>query len=267
MTEVDLIIGKTTSCSSCGPVVVEIHDGSPSGGLLGGLLASTSLPTGSIPGTPSFIAFTFSTPATSVVGHVYTIAVTTSSTTPTDFYTIGVYIPSSGVPYSGGIAYVNFGGGYGSLAGPPCPCQYLAFKTFVQGATTSMSVSCTPSTVSAGGSATCTATLSGFIGSVGGETITWAQTGTGSVIFPSGNTCNLSGASCSVTVTGATAGSVALQASYPGDPYNIPSSGTFNLTVTPLPIPEYPYGILVLAMLMLLTYATIKRTIKNPKKI
>jgi len=250
--------------------VVEIHDGSPSGGVLGGLLASTSLPTGSIPsGSPTtFVAFTFSTPATVVVGHVYTIAVTTSSAISPNGYVIGLFDPGSLGPfYSGGQAYVNFGGGWGALGGSgPCVCSYLAFKTFVQGATTSMSVSCIPSTVSAGGSATCTATLSGFTGSVGGETITWSQTGTGSITFPSGYTCNLSGASCSVTVTGATAGGVTLQASYPGDPYNIPSSGTFNLTVTP-PIPEYPYGLLVLAMLMLLTYTVIKRTIKNPKKI
>ena len=269
LTEVDLLIGKT-GCSSCGPVMVEIHDGSPSGGVLGGLLASTSLPTGSIPSGPpaSFTAFTFSTPTTVVVGHVYTIAVTTSSAISPNGYIIGLFDPDSVGPfYSGGQAYVNFGSSWGALGGSgPCVCSYLAFKTFVQGVTTSMIVSCIPSTFSSGGSATCTATLSGFTGSVVGEMITLSQTGTGSVTFPSGYTCNLSSDSCSVTVTGVTAGGVALQASYPGDPYNIPSSGTFNLTVTP-PIPEYPYGLLVLAMLMLLAYPVVKHRTRIPKEI
>jgi hypothetical protein len=111
---------------------------------------------------------------------------------------------------------------------------------------TSTSVACSPSTtIDVGLSTTCTATVTGESGSITGETITWSQTGgTGSVSF-SLATCNLSGSpeSCSVTVTGVTAGSATIQATYPGDTNNLGSSDTDALTVTnapPTPTPSCP---------------------------
>lgn len=144
----------------------------------------------------------------------------------------------------------------------------LPFKTFVQLTTPTVAVNCTSPTVNVGGSASCTASLSGAVGSVSGETITWSQVGgTGTATFPSGNTCNLITTSCSITVIG-DPGTIILQASYPGDSNNAASTGTFTLTVnSPAPIPEYPYGLAVLAVLMLLSYAVIKRRTKNPKNI
>jgi len=262
LTEVDLIIGQV-ACSSCGPVVVEIHDGSPTGALL----ASTSLPSGSIPSSSiptNFVAFTFSTPATSIISHVYAIVVTTSSTTyPSNIYTIHEYDPGIVGPcYSGGGAYDNQGSGWNQITSSAgtCPFGYLAFKTFVQGATTGLGVNCNPSTVNVGGSSTCTATLSGFAGSVAGETITWSQVGgSGTATFPSGNTCSLAPASCSTTVVG-DPGNIILHASYPGDSSNAASSGSFTLTVnSAAPIPEYPLGLAPLASLMIPAYVIIKR--------
>ena len=98
-------------------------------------------------------------------------------------------------------------------------------------AKTITSVNCFASTIGSS-STTCTATVSGASGSISGETITWSQKdGTGSVMFPSGDTCTLSAASCSVTVTGSITGSATVQASYPGDSSNDPSKGTFPLTI------------------------------------
>ena len=92
-------------------------------------------------------------------------------------------------------------------------------------ATTSTVVTCTPSsTIDVGSSTTCAATVTGQSGSITGETVTWSQSaGSGAVSFSS-TTCNLAGSpeTCSVTVTGVTAGSATVHASYPGDTNNTP---------------------------------------------
>ena len=100
-------------------------------------------------------------------------------------------------------------------------------------ATTATAVSCVPNSFGVGATSSCTATVTGFSGTVTGETITMSKTGgTGSVTFPSGTTCALSaGGTCSVTVNGATTGPVTIQASYPTDANNLASSGTTNITI------------------------------------
>ncbi len=100
-------------------------------------------------------------------------------------------------------------------------------------APTATYVSCTSSSFAVAASSSCTATVADTSGAITGETITFSEAaGTGSVTFSS-STCSLSaGGTCSVTVTGATTGSVTVKASYPGDSGNTPASGTFGLSVT-----------------------------------
>jgi hypothetical protein len=80
---------------------------------------------------------------------------------------------------------------------------------------------------------TCTATLKGYY-LTAGETIGWSQSsGKGKVSFPSSPTCVISPTgTCSVTVTGTSAGSVKIEAVYSGDPNNAGSSKTTSLKVT-----------------------------------
>jgi hypothetical protein len=99
---------------------------------------------------------------------------------------------------------------------------------------TSLSVSCVPSAVTVGSSASCTATLSHYAGPVVGETITWSQTaGVGSISFsPSASCILLAGGVCSITVRGVNQGSATVQAVYLGDPNNQGSLKTSRLKVT-----------------------------------
>jgi hypothetical protein len=99
---------------------------------------------------------------------------------------------------------------------------------------TSLSVSCTSSSVAVGSGVTCTATLTGYYGSVAGETISWSQpSGKGSVSFPSLPTCTLSSAgTCTITVTGTSKGSVTIEVIYSGDTDDLGSSKTAGLKVT-----------------------------------
>jgi nitrous oxidase accessory protein NosD len=91
----------------------------------------------------------------------------------------------------------------------------------------STSVVCSPNPVSAGWSASCTATVSG---SNPTGTITWSTSSiTGIFGQP---VCTLSSGSCSTTFTDNFSGSVAIAAYYSGDSNNFPSSGSTILTVT-----------------------------------
>jgi hypothetical protein len=117
------------------------------------------------------------------------------------------------------------------------PGGYVTVEVDVKGLTTT-AVTCVPvTTFDAGGTITCGASVTGFLSSVQGETVTFSQpsgTGdTGSISFPSGNACTLDSQSeCkNVVVEGSGAGSVTLMASYPGDTDNSASSGTTSLTV------------------------------------
>jgi len=127
---------------------------------------------------------------------------------------------------SGLAVTINFGASPGS--------NWSMIGDAVQAAaTTTTTVNCSPTAIDVGGSSSsCTATVTGATGPISGETISWSQSGgTGSVSFPSGPTCSLSGASCSITVNGATVGNPTIQASYPRDSSNLASSGTGSLTV------------------------------------
>jgi hypothetical protein len=82
--------------------------------------------------------------------------------------------------------------------------------------------------IQVGATKTCTATVTGYFPT---GTITFSQTGTGSVTFSS-STCTLdSSGTCSVTVTGAKAGPVTITATYGGDTNNLGSFGSHKLTV------------------------------------
>jgi hypothetical protein len=122
-------------------------------------------------------------------------------------------------------------GGSGGTATTTTTFQYSPTPPI---ATTTTTVACTSPIVVAATS-TCTATLAGTQGTVTGETVTFSvqSGGSGAVTLPSPPGCGLSAAgTCPITVTGATAGSVTIKASYPGDANNAASSGTGTLTVT-----------------------------------
>jgi len=97
-------------------------------------------------------------------------------------------------------------------------------------ATTTTNATCILSSVTAGTSTTCTATVGGQTPTPTG-TVTWSQTGNGSVSFNQ-PTCTLSSGSCEVTMQGTSVGSVNITAAYSGDNYDEASSGATNATIT-----------------------------------
>jgi len=118
--------------------------------------------------------------------------------------------------------------------------------------TSTTTVSCTPSSVLAASSRTiaCEVRVTGYMPT---GTVTWSQSGAGSVAFATAS-CTLSKATyyyytysrglilhklllgiCSVIMAGAQAGGVAVQASYGGDSGNKPSSGATRLSIGKVP--------------------------------
>ncbi|MGP8124462.1 MAG: phosphate ABC transporter substrate-binding protein PstS [Nitrososphaerales archaeon] len=97
--------------------------------------------------------------------------------------------------------------------------------------TSKTSVSCKPSSATTGSAITCTAKVTGYAPT---GTVNWSQSGAGSVAFSS-TSCLLSTVknvgTCSVTVTGNTAGKVTLTATYAGDGNNKGSSKTASVTI------------------------------------
>jgi hypothetical protein len=101
-------------------------------------------------------------------------------------------------------------------------------KLTVKKARTTLALSCTSTGTNTW---SCTATLTGYVGPVGGESIIFSQSGKGKVSFV--GTCTLSsGGICQVTVTGTKTGNVTIKAVYPGDTNNVDSSRTVALKVT-----------------------------------
>ena len=102
--------------------------------------------------------------------------------------------------------------------------------------TSRTTVSCSPKSVVAG-SPTIIICKAKVIGYLPTGTVSWSQSGTGSV-SPSSTTCTLASlknpdqATCSVTMTGTAAGMVMLQATYGADPNNLGSHKTAKLTIT-----------------------------------
>jgi phospholipase C len=107
------------------------------------------------------------------------------------------------------------------------PATSGTFPLGVTKKSSSTVLTCVPSSISAGSSKAvkCTARVLGYLPT---GTVTWSSTGSGSVKFAEAK-CNLAKRACSVTLTGRTAGSVTVKATYAGDKNNTSSSKTFTL--------------------------------------
>lgn len=92
-------------------------------------------------------------------------------------------------------------------------------------------LTCRSTTVVAGSSRviTCKAKVIGYLPA---GTVTWSQSGDGSVMFAS-TTCTLLKGRCSVTMTGTTAGRVSIKATYEGDLNNTGSSRIRGIIIPP----------------------------------
>jgi len=102
----------------------------------------------------------------------------------------------------------------------------------IEPAPTTLSVSCTPPTTGVGSSSICTATLSGFVAPVAGESITWSETsGSGGASVPASCTLSPSG-TCSVTIMGMKSGSIAVRALFAGNQNNARSAKSFQLKIS-----------------------------------
>jgi len=205
----------------------------------------SGLPAGASCSTnPSPLPNPFSVPSPN--GAQFTLMVSTSASTPPGSYTVTVQLSFNLQaemiqPILSDNTFFPLTPGSGGGIGPSSVTlqqgtQFSGTTSItlsVSPFTTGTTVSCSKPAVDVSGSTgSCTATVSGASGSISGETITFSQSGgTGSISFPSGTSCNLSGSSCSVTVAGSAAGGVTVQASYPGDAINAASSGTAGLVV------------------------------------
>ena len=109
------------------------------------------------------------------------------------------------------------------------------YSMLVTPTTSKTTASCSPTSAVAGSSKTitCKAKVTGYLPT---GTVSWSQSGAGSVSFSS-TTCTLTSlknpnqATCSTTMTGTTAGKVTVLATYGGDSNNKVSSHTAKLTI------------------------------------
>ncbi|MGI0088280.1 MAG: beta strand repeat-containing protein [Nitrosotalea sp.] len=194
-----VVVVPTSTSVSCSPLSVSV--GSPS--------TCTATVTGNSPtGT---VTFSTSTGDTSQFSST-TCSLSSGSCQVT-------YTPSSStspVAITG-----SYGGDFGNL-----PSSNTSSLTVTESATTT-TVSCSPTT-GAGSPSTCTATVTGNSPT---GTVTFS-TSTGDTSQFSSTTCSLSSGSCQVTYTPSSSTSpVAITGSYGGDSNNVPSSGTFLLTI------------------------------------
>jgi len=98
---------------------------------------------------------------------------------------------------------------------------------------TTLAVSCTPASVRVHDSLECTAILKGSFGQVQGETVTWTVASLGGSTTPSSLNCILSlQESCSVTLTGLTAGKATVVARYVGDNDNGACLKSYQIKIT-----------------------------------
>lgn len=96
--------------------------------------------------------------------------------------------------------------------------------------TTTTTISCTPTTISVCSTTLCTVQVSGYSGSINGETVSIAAAGGTGNVATTG--CALSGGTCSVAVQATAVGTPSVQATYAGDTENAGSSGTTSITAT-----------------------------------
>ena len=107
-----------------------------------------------------------------------------------------------------------------------------AFSLAVSKITTTMSLSCSPSSVEIDAPTTCTASYISSIAPTGTVSFTTSSSN-GGAVTPSSSSCTLSGGACSVTFKGSLnhAGAVTVTATYPGDSNSLGSSNTFSLSI------------------------------------
>lgn len=209
------------------------------------------------------IGFTFN-PSPPIAGQSFTITSSVAGdivTVYTDGSCGGSYSASGSSPLS--VPPLHSGSYFfGSIALGGCD------GFFVSQASPIVTVTCGAFTLNVGSSTTCTASVSGaafspltgtdYLGNL--ETVSWSDAGSVSFSSP---TCTLSGSACSVTVTGMGAGSASVKGSYSGDSDNNGASGTFNIAVNQTPIPEYPLGLPILAILAVIAYGVIRRRTRS----
>lgn len=113
---------------------------------------------------------------------------------------------------------------------PQTVAYTVAYLTQPSRTASHTTVTCYPTWMSAHSSNhyTCKAKVTGHLPT---GTVSWSQTGTGSVSLSS-TACTLSQGRCSVNMTGVTAGMVTLHGTYSGDSNNPGSSGSAQLTIT-----------------------------------
>ncbi|MDG7021456.1 MAG: Ig-like domain repeat protein [Nitrososphaerota archaeon] len=199
------VSGTTTTITGCTP------SNSPSAGqtISCSATVSGSSPTGTLTWTTSGQgAFTPSNGQCTLVSGSCSISYTPTSTTATTLT----------ATYSGDSSNNP------SVSSP--------FAITVQLASPTLTLSCSPSTVVAGLSTTCTAQIVNGA-PVDGTQVTFSSGGgTGTVSFPNGSTCHLASGVCSLVIAATGAGSATVKASYPGDANDNPASGTTTVTIT-----------------------------------
>jgi hypothetical protein len=141
------------------------------------------------------------------------------------------------IPSSAGTATIT--ASYSPSGGSKNPASLGTFILTVSKATSKVILTCSPKSTKVGKTTKCTATVTGYSPTWTGipeTSVTFSASGTGGVTLSS-ITCTMPKGnrfSCSVTLTGNTAGPVGITASYIGDANNAPStSKSFSLTIRP----------------------------------
>ncbi len=148
--------------------------------------------------------------------------------------------PTTCTPFTGACSVTMTGSTAGSLnitasyAGDANnAASYAVAKLTVTKAKTTLSITCTQTSLVDGTTTSCTASVSGPYSPHTGS-VTLSESGSGEVTLPS-ETCPLSAGSCSVNVTASAIGKVSIQAVYAGDSNNQGSSRAGKMTITKAP--------------------------------
>lgn len=112
---------------------------------------------------------------------------------------------------------------YGTITGPTAIITSLSSSA----STTSIMISCSPSTIAVGASAICSANAEGSTGAIPTGSVNFSTSSAGGS-FPNGSQCTLLTGFCSVNYTSSTAGNATITATY-----NHASSGRISISVTP----------------------------------
>ena len=145
------------------------------------------------------------------------------------------------------------------------------FSLPVTKASSSVSVKCTPSTVTLGSSSSCLATVSGY--SPSGFVTFTSSSSTGT--FTPSDQCTLSSGICEVSYYDTTQGTPQITVAYVGDSNNGGGSGTFSLAFTSTAtsssttsIPEFPvqFGFALLVTVVIVASYVVVRRITEPRR-